>query len=81
MLQMIAPLGSGDIDVATGSASATLFNAVARGIPIQIVSGNGNARPAPDGLPGEFGLQLAGDIRQLRRRKTLPDQIHLRQLD
>ena len=43
--KMIAPLGSGDIDVATGSASATLFNAVARGIPIQIVSGNGNARP------------------------------------
>ena len=43
--KMIAPLGSGDIDVATGSASATLFNAVARGIPIRIVSGNGNARP------------------------------------
>ncbi len=43
--KMIAPLGSGDIDVATGSASATLFNAVARGIKIQIASGNGNARP------------------------------------
>jgi NitT/TauT family transport system substrate-binding protein len=43
--KMIAPLGSGEIDVATGSASATLFNAVARGIPIRIVSGNGNARP------------------------------------
>ncbi len=43
--KMIAPLGSGEIDVATGSASATLFNAVARGIRIQIASGNGNARP------------------------------------
>ena len=43
--KMIAPLGSGDIDVATGSASATLFNAVARGIKIQIACGNGNARP------------------------------------
>jgi NitT/TauT family transport system substrate-binding protein len=43
--RMIAPLGSGEIDVATGSASATLFNAVARGIKIQIASGNGNARP------------------------------------
>lgn len=43
--KMIAPLGSGAIDVATGSASATLFNAVARGIGIKIVSGNGNARP------------------------------------
>ena len=43
--KMIAPLGSGEIDVATGSASATLFNAVARGIKIQIASGNGNARP------------------------------------
>ena len=43
--KMIAPLGSGEIDVATGSASATLFNAVARGIKIQIACGNGNARP------------------------------------
>lgn len=43
--KMIAPLGTGEIDVATGSASATLFNAVARGIKIQVVSGNGNARP------------------------------------
>jgi NitT/TauT family transport system substrate-binding protein len=43
--KMIAPLGSGDIDVATGSASATLFNAVARGIKIQIASGNGRATP------------------------------------
>ncbi len=40
--KMIAPLGSGEIDVATGSASATLFNAVVRGIKIQIASGNGN---------------------------------------
>ena len=44
--KMIAPLGSGEIDIATGSASATLFNAVARGIKIQIASGNGNARPS-----------------------------------
>jgi NitT/TauT family transport system substrate-binding protein len=43
--KMVAPLGSGELDVATGSASATLFNAVARGIKIQIASGNGNARP------------------------------------
>ncbi len=43
--KMMAPLGSGEIDVATGSANATLYNAVARGIGIKIVSGNGNAAP------------------------------------
>ena len=43
--RMIAPLGSGEIDVATGSASATLFNAVARGIDIKIVADKGSTPP------------------------------------
>jgi NitT/TauT family transport system substrate-binding protein len=67
--KMIAPLGSGDIDVATGSASATLFNAVARGIPIRIVSGNGNARPG-------YGHQVLIVRKQLvdsGRFKTMSD--------
>ena len=44
--KMMAPLGAGDIDVATGSANATLYNAVARGIGIKVVCGNGNAARA-----------------------------------
>ncbi len=43
--KMMAPLGSGELDVATGSANAALYNGVARGIGIRIVSGNGNASP------------------------------------
>ena len=43
--RMIPVLGTGELDVGAGSASAGLFNAVARGIKIQIVSGNGSAPP------------------------------------
>jgi NitT/TauT family transport system substrate-binding protein len=43
--KMMAPMGAGDLDVGSGSATAGLYNAVARGISIKIVSGNGNAPP------------------------------------
>ena len=36
--KMIAPLGSGELDVGGGAASAGLFNAVERGIQLRIVS-------------------------------------------
>jgi NitT/TauT family transport system substrate-binding protein len=38
-------MATGDLDVGSGSATAGLYNAVARGINIKIVSGNGNAPP------------------------------------
>ena len=44
-IKMIAPLGVGDLDVATSSATAALYNAVARGINVKIVASNGNAPP------------------------------------
>jgi NitT/TauT family transport system substrate-binding protein len=40
-------LGTGQVDVATGSASPALWNAVARGIPVKIVSGLGSVSPTP----------------------------------
>ena len=43
--QMIAPLGTGELDVGSGSATAGLYNAVARGIPLQIVADGGSAPP------------------------------------
>jgi NitT/TauT family transport system substrate-binding protein len=67
--KMMAPLGSGEIDVATGSANATLYNAVARGIGIKIVSGNGNAAPG-------YGHQILIVRKQLvdsGRYKTMAD--------
>jgi NitT/TauT family transport system substrate-binding protein len=44
-IKMIAPLGTGDLDVAVGSATAALYNAVARGIGVKIVASNSNAPP------------------------------------
>jgi len=40
--KMIAPLGTGQIDVASGATSAGLFNAVARGINIRAVADKGS---------------------------------------
>lgn len=45
---MMAPMAVGDLDVGLGPATAELYNAVARGISIKIVSGNGNAPPGYD---------------------------------
>src|SRR5262249_58059780 len=38
---MVAPLGAGQIEAGAGSASAGLYNAVARGIRLQIVADRG----------------------------------------
>ncbi len=43
--QMIAPLGIGELSVGSGSATAGLYNAVARGVAIQIVADGGSAPP------------------------------------
>ena len=40
--KMIAPLGTGQLDVATGGPSAGLYNAIARGIDIKIVADKGS---------------------------------------
>lgn len=41
--QMVAPLGTGQIDVAAGASSAGLFNAVGRGIGLKAVADKGSA--------------------------------------
>jgi NitT/TauT family transport system substrate-binding protein len=44
-VKMIAPLGSGELDAATSSGNAALYNAVARGIDVKIVVSSGSAPP------------------------------------
>ena len=43
--RMVAPLGAGQLDVGAGSASAGLYNAVARGIGVKIVADKGSTPP------------------------------------
>ncbi len=45
--QMIAPLGAGQLDVATGAVAAGLFNAVARDVPLKVVADKGST-PSPE---------------------------------
>ncbi|HZR59905.1 MAG TPA: ABC transporter substrate-binding protein, partial [Xanthobacteraceae bacterium] len=40
--KMIAPLGSGELDVGAGTVSAGLYNAVERGIALRIVADKGS---------------------------------------
>jgi NitT/TauT family transport system substrate-binding protein len=42
--KMVQPLAGGELDVASGSASAGLFNAIAQGAPFRIVADKGQAR-------------------------------------
>ena len=44
-VKMIAPLGSGELDTATSSGNAALYNAAARGIDVKIVASSGSAPP------------------------------------
>lgn len=43
--QMVAPLGSGQLDVGGGTVAAGLYNAVGRGIKIRIVADKGSIKP------------------------------------
>ena len=49
--KMIAPLGTGQLDVAAGAVSAGLFDAAARGINIKIVADKGSTPPGYDYMP------------------------------
>ncbi|MDB5796926.1 MAG: tauA [Paucimonas sp.] len=49
--KMIAPLGTGQLDVAAGALSAGLFNAAARGINIKVVADKGSTPPGYDYVP------------------------------
>lgn len=43
--RMVAPLGAGQLDAASGGVSAGLFNAIARGLELQIVADKARAVP------------------------------------
>jgi NitT/TauT family transport system substrate-binding protein len=43
--QMVAPLGSGELDVGGGTVSAGLYNAVARGINLKVVADQASMKP------------------------------------
>lgn len=49
--KMIAPLGTGQIDVVAGAASAGLFNAVGRGVDLKIVADKGSMGPGRNYMP------------------------------
>src|SRR4051812_29813123 len=59
--RMVAPMAAGQLDVAQGSHSAGLFNALASGIDLKIVSDNGVL------IPGRNTSQIVA-------RKALADQ-------
>jgi NitT/TauT family transport system substrate-binding protein len=43
--RMVAPLGTGQLDIGGGAHSAGLFNAVARGVQIKLVADKGSTQP------------------------------------
>ena len=47
--QMVAPLGTGQLDVAGGSIGAGLFNAMARDVAFKIVADKGSLPRGPAG--------------------------------
>ncbi|HZQ62312.1 MAG TPA: ABC transporter substrate-binding protein [Casimicrobiaceae bacterium] len=67
--KMIAPLGAGQLDVGGGSPSASLYNAVARGIDIKIVADKGSTPPGYGFQP----LLVRKDLVDSGRFKTLKD--------
>lgn len=66
---MIAPLGTGQLDVAGGSTSAGLYNALARGIPIKIVADLGSDPPGY----GYQMLAVRSELVRSGRFKSLKD--------
>lgn len=67
--KMVAPLGAGQLDVAGGSPSAGLYNAVARGISIKIVADKGSTPPGYGYQP----LLIRKDLIDSGKFKTLAD--------
>ncbi len=70
----IAPLGSGQLDVAAGSAAAGLYNASIRGINVKIVADKASARKGY----GFFALLVRSDLVKSGKFKTLKDLKGLR---
>src|SRR6266566_769844 len=67
--QMIAPLGSGDLDVGGGTVSAGFYNAVGRGIGMKIVADQASIKPGY----GYSSLMVRKDLVDSGRYKTFAD--------
>ena len=67
--QMIAPLGSGELDVGGGTVSAGLYNAVARGINLRIVADQASMKPGY----GYSSLMVRKGLLDSGRYKSLAD--------
>ena len=67
--QMMAPLGTGDLDVGGGTVSAGFYNSVARGIGTKIVADQASMKPGY----GYSSLMVRKDLVDSGRYKTLAD--------
>lgn len=67
--KMIAPLGTGQIDVGAGALSAGLFNAVGRGIDVKVVADKGSMPPGYLYVP----LLVRKDLVDSGKFKTIAD--------
>jgi len=67
--QMVAPLGSGELDVGGGTVSAGLYNAVARGINLRIVADQASMKPGY----GYSSLMVRKDLVDGGRYKSFAD--------
>ncbi len=67
--KMVAPLGSGQLEVGGGASSAGLYNAVARGIDIKIVADKGSIPPGY----GFSALLVRKDLVDSGKFKSLSD--------
>ena len=73
MTNMIAPLGTGQLDVGGISTSAALYNAAARGVDIKIVADKGSTPPGHGYQPLLVRKDLvdSGKVKELRDLKGL----------
>jgi NitT/TauT family transport system substrate-binding protein len=67
--QMIAPLGTGELDVGGGTVSAAFYNAVTRGIHVKIVADQASMRPGF----GYSSLMVRSDLVDSGRYKDFSD--------
>jgi NitT/TauT family transport system substrate-binding protein len=67
--KMIAPLGTGELDVAAGASSAGIFNAAAHGIVVKIVADKASTPPGPSYMP----LLVRKDLVDSGRVKSFAD--------
>jgi len=71
--KMVAPLATGQIDVATGTPSAGLYNAIAGGMDFKIVADKGQVRPgfSFDPLVVRKDLVDSGKVKSLKDLKGM----------